>query len=65
MFYQNMPNLHNLYKLAERKLSQKNTEYMLNYSLQLKFELILIYDKASIEEISIFSNISHLEWTQY
>jgi hypothetical protein len=65
MFYQNMPNLHNLYKLAERKLSQKNTEYMLNYSLQLKFELILIYDKATIEEISIFSNISHLEWTQY
>ena len=60
-----MPNLHNLYKLAERKLSQKNTEYMLNYSLQLKFELILIYDKVTIEEISIFSNISHLEWTQY
>ena len=60
-----MPNLHNLYKLAERKLSQKNAEYMLNYSLQLKFELILIYDKVTIEEISIFSNISHLEWTQY
>jgi hypothetical protein len=32
IFYQNMPNLHNRYKLAERKISQKNTEYMLNYS---------------------------------
>jgi hypothetical protein len=28
--YQNMPNLHNRYKLAERKISQKNPEYMLN-----------------------------------
>jgi hypothetical protein len=33
IFYQNMPNLHNLYKSAERKISQKNQEYMLNYSL--------------------------------
>jgi hypothetical protein len=33
IFYQNMPNLHNRYKSAERKISQKNTEYMLNYSL--------------------------------
>ena len=31
--YQNMPNLHNRYKLVERKISQKNPEYMLNYSL--------------------------------
>ena len=31
--YQNMPNLHNRYKSAERKISQKNPEYMLNYSL--------------------------------
>jgi hypothetical protein len=30
IFYQNMPNLHNRYKSAERKLSQKNPEYMLN-----------------------------------
>jgi hypothetical protein len=30
--YQNMPNLHNRYKSAERKISQKNPEYMLNYS---------------------------------
>jgi hypothetical protein len=33
IIYQNMPNLHNRYKLAERNLSQKNPEYMLNYSL--------------------------------
>jgi hypothetical protein len=26
IFYQNMPNLHNLYKSAERKISQKNLE---------------------------------------
>ena len=32
IFYQIMPNLHNLYKSAERKISQKNPEYMLNYS---------------------------------
>ena len=29
IFYQNMPNLHNRYKSAERKISQKNPEYML------------------------------------
>ena len=33
IFYQNMPNLHNRYISAERKISQKNAEYMLNYSL--------------------------------
>ena len=27
IFYQNMPNLHNRYKSAERKISQKNPEY--------------------------------------
>ena len=32
IFYQNMPNLHNRYKSAERKISQKYLEYMLNYS---------------------------------
>ena len=31
--YQNMPNLHNRYKSAERKITQKNPEYVLNYSL--------------------------------
>ena len=33
ILYQNIPNLHNWYKSAERKISQKNAEYMLNYSL--------------------------------
>ena len=33
IFYQNMPNLHNRYNSAERKISQKNPEYMLIYSL--------------------------------
>jgi hypothetical protein len=33
IFNQNMPNLYNRYKSAERKNSQKNPEYMLNYSL--------------------------------
>jgi hypothetical protein len=33
IFYQNMPNLHNRYKSAERKISHKNAEHMLNYSL--------------------------------
>jgi hypothetical protein len=33
IFYQNMPNLHNRYKSAERKISQKSPEYTLNYSL--------------------------------
>ena len=32
-FYQNIPNLHNRYKSTERKIYQKNSEYMLNYSL--------------------------------
>jgi hypothetical protein len=33
IFYQNMPNLHNRYKSAERKISHTNPKYMLNYSL--------------------------------
>ena len=33
IFYQNMSNLHNLYKSVERKISQKNSDYMLNCSL--------------------------------
>jgi hypothetical protein len=28
IFYQNMPNLHNLYKSAEQKIPQKNLDYM-------------------------------------
>jgi hypothetical protein len=31
--YQNMSNLYNQYKSVERKISQKNPEYMLIYSL--------------------------------
>jgi hypothetical protein len=34
IFYQNMPNLHNRYKSAERKISKKKPEHMLNYSLK-------------------------------
>jgi hypothetical protein len=33
IFYQNMTNMHNRYKSAERKISNKNPEHMLNYSL--------------------------------
>jgi hypothetical protein len=65
-----LPNLHNRYKSVERKISQKNPEYMLNYSLPCScskklssFWLILIIKQQwTIEEISIFSNSSHLEW---
>ena len=32
IFYQNMLSLHNRYKSAERKISQKNPEYMASYS---------------------------------
>jgi hypothetical protein len=28
IFYQNMPNLHNLYKSTERNIPQKNSDYM-------------------------------------
>jgi hypothetical protein len=31
VIYQNMPNLHNRYKSAERKISQKYQDYILNY----------------------------------
>jgi hypothetical protein len=33
IFYQNISNLYNRYKLVERKISQKNPEYMLIHSL--------------------------------
>ena len=65
IFYQNMPNLHNLYKSAERTISQKNLEYMLNYSLPCSCSLssfwLILKQQWTIEEISIFSNSSHLE----
>jgi hypothetical protein len=62
------PTKHNRYKLAERKISRKNTEYMLNYSFpcscsnNLSSYRFIIKQQWTIEEISIFSNSSHLEW---
>jgi hypothetical protein len=68
IFYQNMPNLHNLYKSAERKISQKNLEYMLNYSFpcscskKMSSFRFIIKQQWTIEKNYIFSNSSHLEW---
>jgi hypothetical protein len=68
IFYQNMLNLHNRYISAERKISQKNPEYMLNYFLpcscssNLSSFLLILKKQWTIEDISIFSNSSHLEW---
>jgi hypothetical protein len=42
IFYQNMPILHNRYKSADRKISQKNAEYMLNYSSPCSWWLLLL-----------------------
>jgi hypothetical protein len=57
IFYQNMPNLHNRYISAERKISQKNPEYMLNCSILSqnvpKFELC----KHNDELFSIYYRI--------
>jgi hypothetical protein len=67
IFYQNMPNLHNRYKLSERKISQKNPEYMLKYSFpcsrskNLSSFRFKIKQQWTIEEMSIFSNSSHLD----
>ena len=68
IFYQNMSNLHNRYKSAERKISQKNPEYMLNYSLpcscskHLSSFWFMLKQQWTIAEICIFSNSSHFEW---
>ena len=52
IFYQNMPNLHNRYKSAERKISQKNLECVLNYSLpwtiKISFSLFSIFCLVAI-----------------
>ena len=67
IFYQNMPNLHNRYKSSERKISQKNAEYMLKYSFpcsrskNLSSFRFIIKQQWTIEEMSIFSNSSHLD----
>jgi hypothetical protein len=50
IFYQNMPNLHNRYISAERKNSQKNPEYMLNYSC----EIFLSADLYRLCKLGIF-----------
>jgi hypothetical protein len=36
IFYQNMPNLHNRYKSAERKISQKNLEPYISKTIRDK-----------------------------
>ena len=54
--------------MPERKISQKYTEYMLNYSFpcscskNLSSFRFIIKQQWTIEEISIFGNNSHLEW---
>jgi hypothetical protein len=53
IFYQNLPNLHNQYKSAERKISQKNPEYMLNYSLPC----------SCSKKLSSFWHILKQQWT--
>jgi hypothetical protein len=47
IFYQNMPNLHNRYKSAERPGIY--VKLFLAMQLQLKFELILTYTKAAMD----------------
>jgi hypothetical protein len=65
IFYQNMPNLHNRYNSAERKISQKNPEYLLNCSLSCScsqnlssFWLILKQQWT----IKMWSHLNHLLW---
>jgi hypothetical protein len=56
IFYQNMPNLHNRYISAERKISQKNQEYMLNYSLPCSYSPALHSRWPLLLKIEISSN---------
>jgi hypothetical protein len=37
ILHQHMPSLHNRYKSAERKISQKNPKYIFNYSLPCSY----------------------------
>jgi hypothetical protein len=53
IFYQNMPNLHNRYKSAEKEISQTNPEYMLKYSLPCSYGL----------HLSSFLLILNQQWT--
>ena len=70
-FYQNIPNLHNRYKSTERKIYQKNSEYMLNYSLPCScsynlssFWLILkqIWTIKILHPFFLFLLGGHLGW---
>jgi hypothetical protein len=56
----NMPNLHNRYISAERKISQKNPEYLLNYSLpcscsqNLSSFWLILKQQRTIEKKNLF-----------
>jgi hypothetical protein len=60
IFYQNMSNLYKRYKSVERNISQKNPEYMLNYSVpcscskNVRSFKIIIKQQWTIEEMYIF-----------
>ena len=42
IFYQNMPNLHNRYKSAERKLAQKNSCLFISRILQKRCQMSIL-----------------------
>ena len=49
-FYHNVPTLNNPYKLAEKKLFLREyVELFIAMQLQLKFEAILSYNKAALD----------------
>ena len=62
IFYQNMLNLHNRYKSAERKISQKSPEYMLNYSFKIMFLLFLMISVLIICPLGIYLIKKWLKW---
>jgi hypothetical protein len=55
IFYQIMTNLHNRYISAERKISHKNPEYMLNYSFTFRPSSVVVV-RPSTFHILIFSS---------
>jgi hypothetical protein len=52
IFYQNIPNLHNRYKSAERKISQKNPE--VKGSLELIFVCLLFLTMPTLDKTYLF-----------
>jgi hypothetical protein len=69
IFYQNMPNLHNGYKSAERKISQKNPEYMVPFTimsdsptLHSRWLLLLKIDISSIVHCCFIINQNELKF---